>query len=107
VNPLEQMKEVLREAGEALEKVTAWRRDTTAEQAPQISHLKMRAFVGTFHSWRFVITDFSIEDQGFPEGSRGVDGAVSNTNRNLILHLTREMAQRGLELALKALGEPT
>lgn len=101
------MKETLREAGEALEKVTDWHRDLTAEQAPQIQHLKMRAFVGTYHSWRFVITDFSIEDQGFPPGSRGVDGAVSNTNKSLILHLTREMAQRGLELALKAYGDPT
>lgn len=97
------MAEVLIDANQALDKVTNWKRDIR-EMDSEVTAYKMRAFVGTADGWHFVITDFSIEDQGFPEGSRGVDGAANNHEKVLVLHLTRELAQKGLNLALVATG---
>jgi hypothetical protein len=97
------MDEVLAMANAALDRVKDWKRDMS-EADPKVVPHKMRAFVGTAGGWHFVITDFSIEAQGFPEGSRGVDGAARNDPEGIVLHLTRELAQKGLDLALGATG---
>lgn len=40
-----------------------------------------------------VLMSFSIEDQGFPPGSRGYDGAAINKDKAVMLHLTRGQAE--------------
>lgn len=58
---------------------------------------KVRAWqskVGEFH---FVITDFSIEDQGF-EGERGADGVVRFGTE--IIRIGHQLAERAVELAV-------
>ncbi len=42
--------------------------------------------------WTVVVFRFSIEDQGFPKGSVGYDGAVRQ--KHYIIHCTREYAER-------------
>jgi len=95
--------EVVALADAALDRVTDWKRDAR-ENDPKVAPYKMRAFVGTADGWHFVITDFSIEEQGFPPGSRGYDGAARHAEKGLVLHLTREMSQKGLERALATTG---
>jgi len=97
------MTEILALADAALARVTDWKRDIR-EDDPKVVPYKMRAFIGTTDDWHFVITDFSIEEQGFPPGSRGVDGVARNDAQSLVLRLTRELAQKGLDLALAATG---
>ena len=46
----------------------------------------------------FTVVAFSIEDQGFPPGSRGYDGAVA-FSRGLLVRLTREQAERAVQQA--------
>ena len=49
------------------------------------------------HGWVFTVISFSIEDQGFPPGSRGVTGAARK--ENVVMHLTRELADKAIKLA--------
>lgn len=99
----EEMKKVLADAEAALLQVTNWRRDPR-ENEPSVTPYATRAFVGDAAGWRFVITDFSIEDQGFPPGTRGWDGAAICAEQHLVLHLTRDMAKKGLDRALEQTG---
>jgi hypothetical protein len=61
-------------------------------------------FTGDADGWFFVISDFDIAEQGFPPGTRGADRAARHTTKGIVLHLTRDLAARGAELAAKALG---
>ena len=92
--------EILAEASQALEQVVNWK----PGPLPPEDCYQTRCFVGSTETWSFVIMDFSIESQGFPSGSRGADGAATCMSKSLVLHLSRELAQRGLELALKVCG---
>lgn len=58
-------------------------------------------------SWSFVVCSFDLENQGFPPGSRGYDGActVASPDQNYILRMTRELAQKACELAETYLAE--
>ena len=58
-----------------------------------------KAFVAEFTGWRVVVVDFDITDQGFPEGSRGQDGAGTNAEKFVILRLTRPLAKKFAEIA--------
>ena len=58
-----------------------------------------KAFVAEFSGWRVVVVDFDITDQGFPEGSRGQDGAGTNAEKFVILRLTRPLAKKFAEIA--------
>lgn len=44
-------------------------------------------------------TAFSIEDQGFPPGSCGYDGACTLGRRGIVIRLTRELAEEAFRLA--------
>lgn len=55
------------------------------------------AYRGRGDGWEFLVVSFSIEDQGFPKGSRGWDG--TGRKKSTVLHLTRELAERGFRLA--------
>ncbi len=63
-----------------------------------------RAFVGTAKGWKFVVVDFDITNQGFPPGSRGYDGAATNPSENVVIHLTRELAEKALGLILRKIS---
>ncbi len=54
-------------------------------------------FQGMAEGWSFTITSFDIAYQGFPEGSRGYDGA--GTSGKAIMRLTRELAEKAFKLA--------
>ena len=61
-------------------------------------------YEGSTNRWRFTVCSFETESQGFPPGSRGHDGAA--TKPGVVLHLTRELAKRAVELAEKQLVKP-
>lgn len=56
-------------------------------------------FLAHTKNWNFVVVEFSIEDQGFPPGSKDYDGTA--VRGSTIMHLTRELA----ELAFKKAKE--
>lgn len=60
-------------------------------------------FRGEGRGWTINVFDFDISDQGFPAGSRGYDGAANKPG--LIVHLTRELAEKAFKAALAALEE--
>ena len=59
------------------------------------------------NDWHFVMVSFSIENQGFPKGSRGYDGTISRdgtlTRRGAFVRMTREMAEEVYKIAEKRL----
>lgn len=61
------------------------------EVIPSPEGLDAKTIKGATDRWNFVIVSFSIEDQGFPEGSRGYDGAARCGS--VIMHLPRETAE--------------
>jgi hypothetical protein len=61
-------------------------------------------YQGSSGGWLFNIAAFDIENQGFPRGSRGYDGAT--VRAGIIVRLTREQAQRAVERAKTALSGP-
>jgi len=50
-----------------------------------------RGYVGVQGRWRIVVASFSIENQGFPPGSRGYDGTAMEGGS--IIRLTRDQAE--------------
>lgn len=62
-----------------------------------------KCYRGHGSAWTFSVVDFDIEPQGFPKGSRGQDGSASRSG--LVVHLTRELSRRAVELAQEQLGE--
>lgn len=82
----DEMRAVLDSASAAIDKVKNW--------SPQSD-----LYTGSADGWFFTVCDFDIEDQGFPKGSRGYDGA--GRSDGTVLHLTRELAQRAFEKAVE------
>jgi hypothetical protein len=66
--------------------------------------LNPRFFQGKKEGWHIVVCSFSIEDQGFPPGSRGHDGAARHKDRGVVLHLTRGQAEAFYADAEKVCG---
>ena len=52
--------------------------------------------------WTVIVFQFGIEEQGFPKGSVGYDGAVRFNNT--IVHCTREVAERLWHVAHQKVG---
>ena len=88
------MKQILNEIQALLSKLT-WK----STPAPASDIHGPSAFTGSNDEWEITVIDFSIEDQGFPEGSRGYDGAARKGT--LVIRLTRELAQEAFETAKK------
>jgi len=59
------------------------------QEAPESSGGE--GFVGTVDGFRLVVYSFSIENQGFPPGSLGYDGAL--TSGTAVVRMTREVAE--------------
>jgi hypothetical protein len=63
-----------------------------------------RGFTGRAGAWEVLLLSFSIEDQGYPAGSRGYMGTA--LNGGTMLRLTRELAEKLFKLAEKSGVEP-
>ena len=95
----------LREIAEALAKVADWRETPVLDE--EVRKHGVRTVEGKANNWHFVLVSFSIEDQGFPAGSRGYDGtARKDTARKdiVVLRLPREVVRRAFEMAEHALA---
>jgi hypothetical protein len=90
----------LREIEEVIPKIDDWKPEII-ENSP----VDARAFTGTYGDWKLVIVDFDIENQGFPPGSRGYDGAASNRSKLALVHLTREVAKKALDTLLDKINQ--
>ena len=88
------MQPLLKNAEQAIEAVTHWRPLLDAPVGSQ-------GYMGMANGWMFIIMSFSIEDQGFPQGSRGYDGSGTITlgGKGIMLHLTRALAEKAVKLA--------
>lgn len=88
------MTPILKSAERAIENVKHWKPLTSAPPGSQ-------AYTGQADGWTFNIVAFSIEDQGFPKGSRGFDGSgtIVLGGRGTMLRLTRELAEKAVKLA--------
>lgn len=71
------------------------------EQPVDEQHNAARGFIGIAKNWRFVVASFSIERQGFPQGSRGYDGTAMADGA--IIRLPRPQAQMLVEDAISKL----
>jgi hypothetical protein len=54
-------------------------------------------FQGNHSGWLIHTVSFDVAYQGFPEGTRGYDGAAASGKA--IVHLTRELAEKAFKLA--------
>jgi hypothetical protein len=79
----------------ALEEVNHWERLRVTD--PEMLALSSRGFRGRSRDWSFILSDFSIENQGFPPGSRGY--VATAADGYAIIHLPHELAQKAIELA--------
>lgn len=95
----EEMQAALSSAAAAIDKVDNWSRDIRGHVDMHSRGHDPRFYTGSADGWFFTVCDFSIEEQGFPKGSRGYDGA--GRSDNMVLHLTRELAQRAVERAIE------
>jgi hypothetical protein len=85
------MQQVLKEAEQAAEGAK-WEVSAALETA--VNPGGARAYETVHNGWKFVVVSFNIEDQGFPPGSLGYDGAATNKEKGVVLHLTRELAEK-------------
>jgi hypothetical protein len=79
---------------EEIEKIlplVAWRRT----DGPKDHDAKY--FMGNHSGWLITAISFDIEDQGFPKGTRGYDGAAASGK--VLMRLTRELAEKAIKLA--------
>lgn len=92
------MTKLLNQAETAIRAVKNWQRMPLLKGVPAGT----QGFMGSANGWRFIIMSFSIEDQGFPPGSKGYDGTGSLTAAGsgpVILRLTRPLAELACKLA--------
>lgn len=79
----------------AIEEVSNWERLPVTD--PELQMLETRGFRGRVRQWTFFINDFSIENQGFPPGSRGYTGMAADGYA--IIPLPHELAEKAVRLA--------
>lgn len=91
----QQMMDYLKEVESVLPKITNWKPEMRDDMPAHA-----RAFTGSAEGWKVVVVDFDISDQGFPPGTRGYDGAAHNFVEGVVLHLSRELAEKALQFAL-------
>ena len=92
------MKNVLAQIEAIFDKVDDWERMEIAESETAIG------FCGKYSSWRIIVTEFDIEDQGFPPGSKGYDGAVNDVEKGMVMRLPRDLAEKAFKIAFKKMA---
>jgi hypothetical protein len=85
-DPATEMRDLLAEIDRVLPMVK-WKRCKDNRTTPPSEF-----FEGTTHEWYFVSASFSIEEQGFPPGSRGYDGI--GRKGSTVIRFTRPLAER-------------
>jgi hypothetical protein len=83
-------------------KTISWEHVPVADEPA--GNFATEAYKGHGGGWVFTVVSFNIEDQGFPPGSRGHDGAA--TRDGTILRLPRDLAEKALKQAEKAVEAP-
>lgn len=68
----------------------------------ELAELHTEGYIGTTGDWRATVVAFDIENQGFPPGTRGYDGAVVHRERAVVCRMTREVAARVFKAASEA-----
>ena len=102
----EEMKLILADVEAAVDAASDWKLADTSRD-PEFAANGARAFEGSANGWQIVTTEFPLESQGFPPGSRGCDGGARNPGKGQVMHLTRELAQRATAAAVDAIeGRP-
>lgn len=96
---MEELQAALAEIEQALPSVTWVADDVAAADTAGLVRLGARFWRGYANDWEFVLCSFSIEDQGFPPGTFGADGAARHTRRPLVVRLPRELAMRAWKRA--------
>ncbi len=91
-----QMKTLLNEVEHDLPDMT-WNPKTAPELLDRDKTIKV--YEGRSKRWFLTVTSFNIEDQGFPPGSRGYDGAA--VKDGTVLRLTPELAKQAFAVAEK------
>lgn len=94
------MIQITREALEAELKNATWEQEKLREDATK-EDPTADLWKGISKGWTFSVCSFDIEPQGFPAGSRGYDGAGSYLSEggSLVIHLPRDLAELGYQLA--------
>lgn len=90
---MKQMSELLDEIEKVLPNVV-WTKESPSGVPEQYETV---AFRGTLPGWVFSVVGFSIEDQGFPPGTRGHDGMV--IHGSTVIRLTRPLAEKAYAIA--------
>lgn len=85
--------DLLKEIEQVLPTVT-WKESACSGEAAEYA---ARFHEGAVDGWHFVLCTFSIEDQGFPAGSRGWDGTARKGS--VVLRLPHELANKAVQLA--------
>ena len=75
---------IVTELDNVLDSPIKWRPEETdryvsAEVAADVAQYDPVTFIGEGGGWRIVVVSFSIEDQGFPKGTRGYDGTAKSS----------------------------
>ena len=82
--------------------------EVTAEQQREG---QFRAILGVTPGWRIVVSEFDIEPQGFPKGSKGYDGAGTYLHNTwpgpAVIRMTRELAAKAFKLGDAAVSKAT
>jgi hypothetical protein len=82
-----------------IDRTKRWRKVPMPADAPTGAESYEGTLTLNKTSWRFLVVAFSIEDQGFPPGSKGYDGTV--VSGRSVVRLTREQAKRAYKRAKK------
>lgn len=77
-----------------------WTRDLKTESEPPVSSHLAKFYQGVGGGYIWTLVSFSIEDQGFPPGSRGYDGVVAKDGT--VCRMTRAFATQAAHYAEKA-----
>jgi hypothetical protein len=98
-DPMKVMSQKLAEIEQLLEKDDIeWK----LGPVPDGDEYETQTYTFSSDGWTLVVASFSIEDQGFPKGSRGHDGLARGDG--FVIRLTRELAKLALAKAEVALG---
>lgn len=87
----------------AVEKAT-WTLDTLPMPEPVVA-LAGKLVIGASPEWVFTLISFSIEDQGFPPGSRGAEMTARHTREPWVIRCPRPIAERARVLSDAALAQ--
>jgi hypothetical protein len=88
---------LLKQLAEQAEKIQ-WTADNLGGEVTR-NDPSARAFTGKVEGWHVLVVSFSIENQGYPRGSRSYDGTGVRKQPPVVLRFTRELAEKLFKVA--------